>query len=127
LSRVQTLNPLDPAESWDHDRRKNDMKKLILASLALLLVAAGPAMAGEFQALSKLSVPGQTALKSMTDNQLAAVEGQGRRGRHGRVNINVQVAVLEQINVCVLCVAIGEGASNQTNAAAIIQAASNNN
>ena len=99
------------------------MKKLILASLALLVVAAGPAMAGEFQALSKLSVPGQTALKVMTDDQLAAVEGQRHRRRS--VKINVQVAVIQQTNVCVLCVAIGDGASNQSNAAAIIQDARN--
>lgn len=109
------------------------MKKLILASLALLLVfAAGPAMAGEqtsqsqdpamFQALSKLSVPGQVALNVMTDDQLDAVEGQ----RHRRsVRVNVQVAVIQQTNVCVLCVAVGVSASNQSNAAAIIQAASN--
>jgi hypothetical protein len=102
------------------------MKKLILASLAVLLVAAGPAMAGEFQALSKLSGPGQTALKVMTDDQFASVEGQGRRGRRGRsVEINVQVAVIEQTNVCVLCVAAGEGAFNQANAAAIVQDATN--
>jgi hypothetical protein len=83
-------------------------------------------MAGEFQALSKLSVPGQTALKVMTDDQLAAVEGQGRRGRRGRVQINVQVAVIQQTNVCVICVAAGEGAFNQANSAAIIQDALNN-
>jgi len=109
------------------------MKKLILASLALLLVvAAGPAMAGEptsqsqdtamFQALSNLSEPGQVALNVMTDDQLAAVEGQ----RHRRsVRINVQVAVIQQTNVCVICVAAGAGAFNQSNAAAIIQGASN--
>ena len=99
------------------------MKKLILASLAVLLVAAGPAMAGEFQALSKLSVPGQTALKVMTDDQLAAVEGQSHRRRS--VKINVQVAEIEQTNVCIVCAAVGAGASNQSNAAAIIQGASN--
>jgi hypothetical protein len=125
MSTVIGLNPLDPAESWDHDRRKNNMKKLILASLAVLLLAAGPVMAGEFQALSKLSVPGQTALKVMTDDQLAAVEGQGSRGHRGRVQFNVQVAEIEQTNVCVICVAAGEGASNQSNAAAIIQSAIN--
>ena len=111
------------------------MKKLILASLALLLVvAAGPAMAGEptsqsqdtamFQALSKLSGPGQTALNVMTDKQLDAVEGQ----RHRRsVRINVQEAEIEQENFCVICAAVGLGgdASNQSNAAAIVQGASN--
>jgi hypothetical protein len=92
------------------------MKKLILASLAVLLLAAGPAMAGEFQALSKLSVPGQTALKVMTDDQLAAVEGQGRRGRRGR-NIDIQVAVnlIVQTNACGVCAGV-----IQSNAAAII-------
>ncbi len=103
-------------------------------SLALLVVAAGPAMAGEptsqsqdtamFQALSTLSGPGQTALNVMTDDQLAAVEGQRHRRRS--VKINVQVAVIQQTNVCVICVAAGEGAFNQANSAAIIQDALNN-
>ena len=64
------------------------MKKLILASFALLLVSAVvPAMAGEksnnsvepaaFQALSQLSVPEQMTLDTMTDKELAAVEGAG--------------------------------------------------
>jgi hypothetical protein len=86
------------------------MKKLILASLALLMVAAGPAMAGEFQALSKLSVPGQTSLSAMTDKQLAAVEGQSsrRRGRNGSVqvavgNVLVNTVVAAQFNTCVAC------------------------
>jgi hypothetical protein len=81
------------------------MKKLILASLALLMVAAGPAMAGEFQALSKLSVPGQTALTVMTDDQLAKVEGQGRNGRHGG-GLQLNLAFNTQINVCGVCVGV---------------------
>ena len=62
------------------------MKKLVLASLALLFVCSSiPAMAGEksltsqepaaFQALSKLSVPGQVVLNKMNDKQLSKVEG----------------------------------------------------
>jgi len=92
------------------------MKKLILASLAVLLVTAGPAMAGEFQALSKLSVPGQTALKVMTDDQLAAVEGMSsRRGRRGRVDIQVAINAIVQTNACGVCAGV-----IQENAAAII-------
>ena len=61
------------------------MKKLILASFALLLVfAVAPvAMADNssepaaFQALSKLTAPGQMTLDTMNDEQLASVEGQG--------------------------------------------------
>jgi hypothetical protein len=44
------------------------MKKLILTSLALLLMFA-PAMAGDFQALNNLSA------STMTDDQLAVVVG----------------------------------------------------
>jgi membrane protein implicated in regulation of membrane protease activity len=66
------------------------MKKLILASLALLLICSAiPVMAGEkaidsqepatFQALSKLSGPGQVVLSKMSDEQLSKVEGEGWR------------------------------------------------
>jgi hypothetical protein len=62
------------------------MKKLILASLALLLIcSASSVMAGEkyidsqepatFQALSELSGPGQVVLNKMSDEQLSKVEG----------------------------------------------------
>lgn len=65
------------------------MKKLILASLAFLLICSAiPVMAGEksidsqeqatFQALSKLSGPGQVALNKMSDEQLSKVEGEAR-------------------------------------------------
>ena len=103
------------------------MKKLILASLALLLVfAVVPAMAGEkssngqdpavFQALSKLSVPGQMALNVMTDEQLAAVEGQ--RSRRSRVVIkNTQIARIFQNNTAV-CLAL---CGVQSNVAGISQ------
>jgi GTP-binding protein EngB required for normal cell division len=105
------------------------MKKMILVSLALLLAfAVIPAMAGEkainnqdsaaFQALSKLSVPGQTVLNKMTDDQLAKVEGQsGRSGRSARINI----AIIRQRNTAIFaCVAIC-GAVSQTNNAVVIQ------
>lgn len=100
------------------------MKKLILATLALLLVCAVvPAMAGEksnslepatFQALSNLSTPGQVALNAMTDDQLAAVEGQRR--------IKINVARVRQTNVqvnnlCAACFA----SQNQSNTAFIYQ------
>lgn len=82
------------------------MKKLIFASLALLLVfaavpvmadndsaptAPGPVMADNgsdptgFQALSNLTAPGQMALDTMTDQDLASTEGQGRTS----ISINI--------------------------------------
>jgi len=96
------------------------MKKMILASLALLLAfAVMPAMAGEkainnqdpaaFQALSKLSVPGQTVLNKMTDEQLAKVEGQ-------RFRIRVNYSSITQNNVCIVC-----GGTIQINLASVTQ------
>lgn len=80
------------------------MKKLILTSFALLLVFAGAAMAGdnsEFQALSNLSAPEQMTLNTMTDEQLAVVEG-------ARVEQEIEIDELEiefeseinQFNIC---------------------------
>lgn len=101
------------------------MKKLILTTIALLLVfAVVPAMAGDksgnsmepaaFQALSNLSVSGQVALNAMTDKELAAVEGQRR--------ISINSARIRQTNVqigsfCVLCA----GSQNQANIAVVHQ------
>jgi hypothetical protein len=107
------------------------MKKLILTSLALLLVFAGaPAMAGDksdtsmepaaFQALSNLSVPEQMALNTMTDKQLAVVEG-------ARVDQEIEIDELEAefeatINQVIIC---DRGSCDEggevTNAAAISQ------
>src|SRR5687768_3100227 len=100
LKYAQTLNNLGTSRKLvSPSERKYTMKKMILVSLALLLAfAVIPAMAGEkainnqdsaaFQALSKLSLPGQTVLNKMTDDQLAKVEGQSRgSGRSGRINI----------------------------------------
>lgn len=74
------------------------MKKLIFASLALLLVfAAVPVMADNssdpaaFQALSNLTDPGQVALDQMTDKQLASVEGQ---------NTSISVATIASCDDC---------------------------
>jgi hypothetical protein len=86
------------------------MKKLILVSIAMLLVfTVVPAIAGEksslssepavFQALSNLSVPGQMALNTMSDEQLAAIEGQGRWGRRFQKNNSF----IYQENKCVAC------------------------
>jgi len=87
------------------------MKKLILASLALLLVCSAiPAMAGEksidsqepavFQALSKLSGPGQVVLNKMSDEQLSKVEGEG----YFNFQKNVAVIKVNNINACLaLC------------------------
>jgi hypothetical protein len=84
------------------------MKKLILASLALLLVCSAiPVMAGEksidsqepatFQALSKLSGPGQVVLNKMSDEQLSKVEGERRfnfQFNYSAVSINQFAACL---------------------------------
>ena len=51
------------------------MKKLILSLALLLALAVVPAIAGDFQALNNLSDQEQTALNTMTDKQLAVVEG----------------------------------------------------
>jgi hypothetical protein len=101
------------------------MKKLILASLALLLICSAiPAMAGEkaidsqepatFQALSKLSGPGQVVLSKMSDVQLSKVEGEG----YWVFQKNVAVIKVNNINSCVaICgsinhIAIGVSQSN---------------
>lgn len=103
------------------------MKKLILASLALLLVcSAVPTMAGEkstdrqdpatFQALSKLSGPGQIVLNTMSDDQLSKVEGEG----YLVYQKNVAVIKVNNINACLaLC-----GSINNT---AIVVGQSNSN
>lgn len=86
------------------------MKKLILASLALLLVCSAiPVMAGEkaidsqepatFQALSKLSGPG-IVLNKMSNEQLSKVEGEG----YWVYQKNVSVIKVNNINACLaLC------------------------
>ena len=89
------------------------MKKLILTTIALLLVfAVVPAMAGDksgnsmepaaFQALSNLSVSGQVALNAMTDKELATVEG----ARRWRGDFQVNVSKIKQKNVCIVCVGV---------------------
>jgi hypothetical protein len=51
------------------------MKKLILSLALLLAIAVVPAIAGDFQALNNLSDQEQVALNTMTNEQLAVVEG----------------------------------------------------
>jgi hypothetical protein len=51
------------------------MKKLILSLALLLAFAVVPAIAGDFQALNNLSDQEQMALNTMTNEQLAVVEG----------------------------------------------------
>jgi hypothetical protein len=103
------------------------MKKMIVASLALLLAfAVIPAMAGEkpinnqdpaaFHALSKLSVPGQTVLNKMTDDQLAKIEG--------RKTLNLNISSIRQRNIAVFaCLAIC--GAIQSNSATVTQVNSN--
>jgi hypothetical protein len=123
LKYAQTLNNLGSSRMLESpSERKYTMKK-ILVSLALLLAfAVIPAMAGEkainnqdpaaFQALSKLSAPGQTVLNKMTDEQLAKIEGQRR------IRINVNYSSITQSNECVFC---DGGANLQINLATVNQ------
>jgi len=101
------------------------MKKLILASLALLLICSAiPVMAGEksidsqepatFQALSKLSGPGQVVLNKMSDEQLSKVEGEGWRSFNFQQN-NSFVSI-HQFTACLaLCASSANVQVIQTN------------
>ena len=75
------------------------MKIAIGTVLALALTLASvPAIAGDtFQAFSTLPAAEQVTLTPLLDDQLAAVKGADL------LNINVQVAVPIQLNVCAVC------------------------
>jgi hypothetical protein len=78
------------------------MKIVIGGVLALaLMVSVTPATASDtFHALSTLPTLEQASLTPLPDDQLAAVEG----GAFRRAPIlSVNIAVLPQINVCVIC------------------------
>lgn len=68
------------------------MKKLILSLALLLAFAVVPAIAGDFQALNNLSDQEQMALNTMTDKQLAVVEGAQPIG-----DIQVNLSFLDDI------------------------------
>ena len=69
------------------------MKKLILSLALLLAFAIVPAIAGDFQALNNLSDQEQTALNTMTNEQLAVVEG----AQLNIGDIQVNLSILDDI------------------------------
>jgi hypothetical protein len=86
---------------------------LVFAFALTLFVV--PAVASDtFHAFSTLPVTEQASLTPLSDDQLAAVEGAAFRLGINVVNINI--AVLNQLNLCVRCEDVV-----QTNIAAILQ------
>jgi hypothetical protein len=82
----------------------------LVVALALTLSAV-PVIAGDtFHALRTLSVAEQASLTPLPNEQLAAVEGARN------ININVQVAIATQVNVCAVCKNVA-----QVNVAAVVQ------
>ena len=82
----------------------------LVVALALTLSAV-PVIAGDtFHALRTLSAAEQASLTPLPNEQLAAVEGALN------ININVQVAIATQVNVCAVCKNVA-----QVNAAAVVQ------
>jgi hypothetical protein len=81
-------------------RQKEILMKIasgMVLALALTL-ASVPAFADNaFHALGTLPAAEQATLTLLTDNQLAAVEGAAL------LNLNIQVAVPIQLNVCAVC------------------------
>jgi hypothetical protein len=93
-------------------QKEISMKIAIGIVLALALTLAGvPAFADDtFQAFSTLPAAEQATLTPLPDDQLAAVAGAAL------LNINVQVAVPIQLNVCVVCEDVV-----QTNVGVVVQ------
>jgi hypothetical protein len=97
------------------------MKKLISIAMALVLTMAVvvPAMAADtFQAFSQMSATDRAVLTPLDDDQMAAVEGARRVSlqRHNPVNIVLQLAIVNQTNICVVCAGV-----SQSNAASTSQ------
>jgi hypothetical protein len=65
------------------------MKKMILSLALLLVIAVVPAIAGDFQALNNLSDQEQMALNTMTDKQLATVQGAQLELEDVQANISI--------------------------------------
>ncbi len=76
---------------------------LVLA-LALTLSVVPAVASDTFHALSRLPAVEQAGLGPLSDDQLAAVEGTWRI-----LIIIVQVALLNQINVCAVCGRVTQG------------------
>jgi hypothetical protein len=98
------------------------MKKLVLVVVALAVaLSVVPVMAGDksvsgkepvtLQALSKMPAPERTALITMTDNELASVEG-----ARFEIEIASNRARVKQTNLCVVCAGV-----LQSNSALVIQ------
>jgi hypothetical protein len=98
------------------------MKKLVMVVVALAVaLSVVPAMAGDksvsgtepvtLQALSKMPAPERTALITMTDKELASVEG-----ARFEIDIASNRARVRQANVCVGCFGV-----LQSNSALVIQ------
>jgi hypothetical protein len=97
------------------------MKKFINVAMALALTLAVvvPAMAADrFQAFSQMSSTERALLTPLDDDQLAAVEGARRVSvhRNNPINIVLELAIVNQINICVVCAGV-----TQTNIAHIPQ------
>jgi hypothetical protein len=80
------------------------MKTAIGWVLAFVLaLSVAPAVANDtFHTFSTLPAVEQASLTPLSDDQLAAIEG-AASPRSLTVNIGVNVGVLPQINVCVVC------------------------
>ena len=86
----------------------------LVFALALTLFVVPAVASDTFHAFSALPATEQASLTPLSDDQLAAVEGTAFRLGINAVNLNI--AVLNQINLCVLCEDVV-----QTNIAAILQ------
>jgi hypothetical protein len=98
------------------------MKIIIGVVLALsLTLSVVPAIADDtFQTFRKMSAEERALLTPLGDDQLASIEG----ARHSTttkiapINIGINVAVIPQLNICVLCrdvIQVNAAASAQTN------------
>jgi hypothetical protein len=79
------------------------MKSIIGVVLALsLMLSVVPALADDtFQAFTKMPATDRARLTPLGDDQLATVEGAA--SRLGDIAVNLNIAVLNQLNLCVLC------------------------
>jgi hypothetical protein len=97
------------------------MKIIIGVVLALsLMLSVVPAIADDtFQAFSQISAEDRARLTPLGDDQLASIEGarHWNANKKGAINIGINVAIIPQFNICVLCTDV-----RQANAAAIFQA-----
>ena len=107
------------------------MKQLIAAGMTVLLLLVGlllptaPALASSdgtmgdppdsFHAFSKMSSMDRDALRLMTDDELATVEG-AARWRFPILWSNANFGIILQINICAICANVTQG-----NAATLIQ------